>query len=122
MNTNNQTNANTALTKEALIYHIALTQIEGIGAIQAHKLIEYFGSAEAVLYASKNELKQIPGIGPQRIQAILNPNLVKKAEKIYAEAVQHEVSMITFLDEGYPERLKACYAAPIVIYPKGNCS
>ncbi len=44
-------------------YQIALSLINGIGSINAKKLLAYTGSPEAVFKEKKQNLVKIPGIG-----------------------------------------------------------
>ena len=47
--------------------------IEGlpsVGPTAAKKLLKHFGSAIAVLYATPEQLKKVPGVGPKTIQTI----------------------------------------------------
>jgi DNA processing protein len=56
-----------AMTQNDLFYLLALQQVEGIGAITAKKLLQHFGSPEAIFLAKKTELAKIDGIGKSTI-------------------------------------------------------
>ena len=47
-----------------------LTAVPGIGSHYARALLERFGSVEAVVAASDEELREVPGIGPARVRAL----------------------------------------------------
>ena len=53
-----------------LLYQIALTLINGIGAVQAKQLIEHFEDAELIFKAKRKELSLIEGIGEIKAKQI----------------------------------------------------
>ena len=53
-----------------LIYQIALTQTPQIGCVAAKKLVDLFGSAEAIFLAKENTLAAIEGIGASKAKSI----------------------------------------------------
>ena len=106
-------------SSNALQYLIALQQVSGIGNITARQLIAYLGSAEAVFKESPSRLQKVPGVG-----ALLSKNIQKKD---YLALASDELDFIgrfnikasTFLDKDYPNRLKQCEDAPLVLFSKG---
>ena len=60
-----------------LLYQIALTLINGVGAVQAKQLIEQFGTAESIFKAKKKELSLLEGIGEIRAKQIKELSFVK---------------------------------------------
>jgi DNA ligase (NAD+) len=69
--------------------------IQGIGATVAQVLMEHFGSLEALAAASREEMEQIPGIGPKLAESVAdwfahetNRHIV---EKLKAAGVRTEV-------------------------------
>ncbi|WP_421940360.1 DNA-processing protein DprA [Pedobacter sp.] len=101
------------------LYKIALTFIKNIGPVTAKNLLAYCGSAEDVFSAKKKHLLQIPGIGEKTILSILNTDALIKAERELLFMEKHGIEPLFFSDEGYPQRLKNCYDAPILLYYKG---
>lgn len=104
----------------SLIHKIGLTLIKGVGDVIARDLLDHFGSAEAVFKAKKHELMEIPGIGEVIAFQILNNNVLEIAEKELAFIKKHRIKVLFYTDEGYPQRLKNCHDAPILLYYKGN--
>jgi len=47
-----------------------LEGLPGCGPTTAQKLLRHFGSARAALYASDDELRKVPGVGPKLISGI----------------------------------------------------
>lgn len=102
-----------------LVYKIALTQITGIGPVNAKSLIAYAGSIKGVFELSRSKLEKVPGIGSILAQNILNFKDFTKAEKEADFNVKNGNRALFFLDKDYPYRLKNIPDAPIVLYTKG---
>lgn len=104
-----------------LFYQIALCNTKGIGDATAKLLITYCGSAEAVFNTSSGKLSKIPGIGPVAINALKNNSeAFEFAEKEIQFIEKEQIKTFYYLDENYPQKLKYCTDAPIIIYGKGN--
>lgn len=108
------------MDKEDLKYLIALTLLPSIGSITARKLIAYSGSAEAVFREKKSNLVKIPGIGSYLAGVIKPEEALSKAEKEMQFMDKNRVSCITLSDHDYPDRLRQCPDAPLVLYYKGK--
>ena len=103
-----------------LFYTLALLRVDGIGDVVAKKLIHHFGSAEAAFKIKKKEIIAIDGLGE-----ILFKNLQQKACFSLAEKelqfIQNEgITPIYYQNNLYPERLKHCFDAPILLFQAGN--
>ncbi len=103
----------------ALLYQIAATIIPGIGNVYTKQLVSYFGSAENIFKAKKKDLEAIEGIGPKRMDSILNFNF-SEAEKEVAFIEKHKIKPLFFEEEDYPKRLLHCYDSPVLLYYKGT--
>jgi DNA processing protein len=103
-------------------YQVALTMINGIGAVQAKNLIDHFESAAAVFKASKKELSSISGIGEIKAKEIKAFDLWNDAEKEITFCEKHHIDILFLNDENYPKRLLNCYDAPTVLYYRGNAN
>ncbi|PKL46573.1 MAG: DNA-protecting protein DprA [Planctomycetes bacterium HGW-Planctomycetes-1] len=99
---------------------LKLVHSEGVGPVIFGRLLERFGSAEAVLAASANGLAQIDGIGQKTAEKIVNSRKNFDAEKEIALADKSGVCIISLLDERYPALLKKIYDPPAVLYVKGE--
>lgn len=103
-----------------LQYQIALTMAPAIGPITARKLIALAGSARRVFQMKKKSLEKIPGIGPLMSGSILSSSLLEKAAKEMEFIDRYHISALYMEDPGYPQRLKECVDAPILLYTRGN--
>jgi DNA processing protein len=103
-----------------LIYKIGLTLIDGVGDVFAKKLLAYCGSAEAVFKEKKQKLMKIPGVGSVLADAIVNQQVIERAEEEALFIEKHKITPLFFTDAAYPERLKQCEDAPVMLYYMGS--
>jgi DNA processing protein len=90
----------------------------GIGPRAAAKLLERFGSAEAVYGATRAELEQLRLL-PEAVDSIIARELQDKAEA-EIENVKKLGADLLILDDGvYPSLLREIYDPPITLYVKG---
>lgn len=106
------------LTK--LLYRIALTKINGVGDTLARNLMEVLGNEEQIFRSSKKELMSVPGIFNVLATEILNPEVLRKAEKELEFVEKNNIQTYFYTDDDYPARLKECVDAPILLYYKGK--
>ncbi|HEY8413274.1 MAG TPA: DNA-processing protein DprA [Pyrinomonadaceae bacterium] len=100
---------------------VELNMTPGIGPRAAAKLLERFGSAEAVYTATRAELEQLR-LAPDAVDTIIGRNLRSRAEAEIA-AVRQLGGDLLLLDDGvYPAALREIYDPPIVVYVKGAWS
>ena len=100
---------------------VALNMTPGIGPRAAVKLLERFGSAEAVFGATRAEVEQVRLL-PEAVDSVIARDLHQKAES-EIEQVRKLGGDILILDDGvYPSLLREIYDPPIVLYVKGAWS
>ena len=113
--------SNTAILSPAtqIMEWVALTLTPGLGPTTARKLVEHFGSAEAVLRASLTELE---GAGIQAVsaQSLATGKSAELAREELARARDSGISVLSMDDPLYPRRLKEIYDPPIVLYVRGD--
>lgn len=108
------------LMHSKLLYQIALTKIKGVGDIIARNLLEIIGDEEAIFKSTKKELSTIQGISSKLINEILNPDVLKLAEKELYFIERNKIQTFFIKDPDYPIRMKDCMDAPVLLYFKGN--
>lgn len=102
-----------------MIYKIGLSLIPGAGPVIAKRLLAYTGSAEAVFKEKKNLLSKIPNVGNSFI-ANFNPQIILDQAKKEIEFIErYHINVCFFTDNNYPQRLKNCEDAPVILYSKG---
>lgn len=105
---------------ENLIYKIGLSILDGVGPINARRLVAYCGGAEAVFRENEHSLMAIPQIGRIGARKIIQSDVLDRAAAEVAFIEKHKIDARFYLDEAYPERLRHCVDAPVMLYSKGN--
>lgn len=97
---------------------IALNMTPGIGPRAAAKLLERFGSAEAVFGAPRVELERLR-LKAETVESIMARDLFEKAAA-EVERVREMGADLLLLDDGvYPALLREVFDPPITLYVKG---
>lgn len=110
------------MTNTHHLYAIALSMIEGVGSINAKKLIAYTGGIEEVFREKKKNLLKIPGINENLVDQLQKADTLKAAEKELSFIQKNDIQILFYLDDEYPVRLKQCADSPILLYVKGIAS
>jgi DNA processing protein len=98
---------------------IALNMTPGVGPRAATKLLERFGSAEAVFHARRTELEALR-MRPETIESIIKREFDEKAGQEF-ERVKALGGDILILDDGsYPAHLREIADPPITLYVRGD--
>ena len=108
------------MTTSDLFYTMALLKIEGVGDIMAKKLISHCGSAEAVFKTKKQHLASIDGIGSMLLKNLKDESVFDKAHKELAFIEKNDINVTYFQDENYPDKLKHCVDAPLILFTSGT--
>lgn len=99
---------------------LALHKVDGVGDIVGKKLLNSFGNASTVFKAKSSQLAAVDGIGSVLLKNLKDKNVFIKAERELEFIRKNEINVSFFQDESYPERLKHCFDAPILIFTAGN--
>lgn len=105
---------------DELLYQVALTFIKDIGPKRARSLLAHFGSASAIFNAPLKQLARVDGFSEERARAFKEQDVMEQAEKELKFIVKHGVRILWNDNEDYPQRLKHCSDAPIVLYYRGT--
>lgn len=108
------------MSEQELIYLLALQKVPNIGDISAKKLLRTLGSAEAIFKSTKKELKLIEGFGDLKINSIHDSSYMEEAEQELLFIEKENIKVRYFEDRNYPDYLKHCIDAPILLFQKGN--
>lgn len=106
---------------EEIIYAMALTRLTNFNFQQALQLYRTVGSAQ-LLYEHRNDIGDIlKDCSPRLKEAIKDWDEPMKRAEFELEFMQeHQIRAITLNDDDYPQRLRECADAPIVVYFRGN--
>ncbi len=99
---------------------VALNLIPGLGSVRIRSLLEFFGSAELVLQAPENLLRQVPRVGATLAAAIADWRNCTNVEAELRLAEQWGVRLVTLTDAEYPAPLRRMGDPPVVLYVSGE--
>src|SRR5271166_6856656 len=102
-----------------LLEWLAISLTPGLGPTKARKLVEHFGSAEAVFRASLTELEST-GIQAVSAQSLATGKSAELAREEIARAAAADITMVSLDDPSYPPRLKEIYDPPLILRVRGN--
>ena len=102
-----------------LLEWLAISLTPGLGPTKARKLVEHFGSPEAVFRASLTELEST-GIQAVSAQSIATGKSAELAREEIARAAAADATVISIDDPSYPPRLKEIYDPPLILRVRGN--
>ena len=110
------------LSEDELLSYLALSQVEGVGPVIARNLIAYCGGILPLFGASVKKIAQAPEVGIKLAEKIAGGISLDKAKKELEYCRNHNIQILTFMDNRYPEYLKNIYQAPIILFAKGLVS
>lgn len=104
-----------------LLNAIALTQTKPFQLSALVQLYREMGSATAIV-ENRHRLKElVPDIQPRLLAALQNLDEPMKRAEIELEFdLKHHIRPLCLADPNYPQRLKECDDAPLVLYYCGN--
>jgi hypothetical protein len=105
-----------------LLYQIGITLVKGIGNVIAKQVIETLGDASLLFKEKARLLERIPGISRRIIAEIHRPEVLQRAEKEVSFIEKNKIIPLFIKDGNYPQRMKECIDAPIILYFRGNAS
>lgn len=102
---------------------MTIRQTEGIGNKRTFQLLRMFESPENVLSAPAGELASVLNIQVNAAKKITDTlRDLRPAEKMMEKLEQISGRLVTYWDDGYPERLKSIPDPPVIIYFLGEQS
>lgn len=102
-----------------LLEWLALSLTPGLGPTRSRKLVEHFGSPDAIFRASLTELEST-GIQAISAQSIATGKSAELAREEIARAAAASIAIVSMDDPSYPPRLKEIYDPPLILYVRGS--
>ncbi len=100
--------------------YLQLQLADGIGPILACRLIEHFGTIDAVLSASPSELAGVEGIGRRRARALADARDDPAADREIQMAAKLGIRIVCLDDTEYPHPLRHINDPPLCLYIRGR--
>ena len=105
-----------------LVYQIALTLVKGIGAVTAKQVIDTLPDVSMLFKEKARLLEQIPGVSRRVLADIHTGEALRRAEKELQFIQKNSIQALFIQDADYPQRIKDCADAPIMLYFRGNAN
>ena len=99
---------------------LRLALVPGIGPRLRQKLLSHFGSSQAVLRASQEELLRVDSIGVQTSRAIVAARGDRLAEETVALCQRRAIQIVLAENPNYPRLLREIPDPPCVLYLHGR--
>jgi DNA processing protein len=109
------------MTSEEIYYTIALTRMTGFNQPMALRLFQTLGSGRAV-YEHRNDLSDVLPDASGRLSQSMShwDDALMRAAAEMEFITKNGIRALTPNDDDYPQRLKDCPDAPLVVYYKGT--
>jgi len=98
---------------------LALSLTPGLGPTKARKLVEFFGSTEALFMAPLTEL-EATGLQAVSAQSIATGRSIALANDEMAKVAAAKVKIVSLDDPAYPAPLRQIYDPPLLLYVRGD--
>lgn len=106
---------------QELINTIALTRINHFHLTGMVQLYRRLGSATAVIEHRHDIREVLPDASPKLVSSLQNVDqYLRRAEEELEWDVSHGVMPLCMNDENYPQRLRECDDAPLMLFYKGS--
>ena len=106
-------------TSETSMQWLALALTPGLGPTKARRLIEFFGSVQALFRASLTEL-EAAGLRAVSAQSLGTGSSMELAQDEMGKAFAAGAQVVSLDDARYPAQLKQIYDPPLILYVRGN--
>jgi DNA processing protein len=108
------------MDRSSLYWWLALNRIPGVGQVIFKRLLDRFGSPEAVFQAARGELLEIEGIRRHSVQAVLRFRPDPEIERELEELDRLEIGVLILTDPLYPSMLAHIPDPPPFLYYRGR--
>jgi len=101
------------------VYWVGFNKIRGIGSVKTKKLLDHFGDLSAAWIASESALLEA-GLNPKTARSLIQSRTSINLESELDQILEMGITVLTILDENYPQKLKSIEQPPPVLYMKGS--
>lgn len=111
------------MNTQEIVSSIALTKLNGLSLLNARTLLDSLGSASEVFAHRKDIVGVIPDASQRLVAAFDHTDeALRLAEEEMKFVEQKRLRVLTLNDVDYPQRLRECEDAPLVLYYCGSAN
>ena len=100
-------------------YWVGFNLVKGIGAVRLQALRKHFGDL-AIAWQAPADALQAAGLSPKLAERVAQVRASVDLDKFLAQVAAQKISILTWEDEAYPQRLKEIDQPPPVLYVRGE--
>lgn len=100
-------------------YWVGFNLVKGIGAVRLKSLLDVFGDAQTAWEASPDELRTA-GIHTNLVAGLVQARSDISLDRVWENIQKLGISVLTWQDPAYPQRLKEVSPSPPVLYLRGD--
>lgn len=101
-------------------YAHALTCIPGLGPQRLRRLQKHFGSFRSAWDGSNPKEFEQAGLDSKMFEQIKSARKIIDPEKLYRNLARQQIKCLADSDRDYPKLLREIYAAPVLLYIRGQ--
>lgn len=101
-----------------LVHWIWFSRLSQVTIGQKLSLLRQFRDPEDICKAEEEALSQVEGMTAGAIASLMNKDLTQ-AQRIITVCIEKNISILTYGDGAYPNKLKNIHNPPLVLYYKG---
>lgn len=102
-----------------LKYWVWLSAMTGLKPRKRFELLNTFGDPEKVYFADERLLRDSLNFSDSERALVMNKSL-ERATEILEKCHEHNITVISYQDVSYPQRLKNIYDPPVTLFVKGR--
>jgi len=109
------------MTDQETLYMMALTQVPSLSLANLHQLVQELGSA-TVIFENRKDLRQVmPSASQTTLAALASMDShLPRCEEELKFCRKGRIQCLGIQDEAYPQRMKDCPDAPVLLYYHGT--
>lgn len=100
------------------LFWVGLNLVKGVGPVRFRSLLEHFGDVQSAWEATPAALKAA-GMSDKIVKNLLKVRASVDLKAIWERLTTEDITLLTWLDEAYPRRLKDIDQPPPVLYQRG---
>ncbi|MBR2695222.1 MAG: DNA-processing protein DprA [Thermoguttaceae bacterium] len=103
-----------------IIDEIHLSMVDGVGPATTRRLLNYFGSVEAIFNASLKDLRAVDGVGPKLAAHLVHAREEYHPDRLIDICEKENYKILIPYDIRYPSLLRTIPDPPAVLYLHGE--
>jgi DNA processing protein len=100
-------------------YWVGFNLVKGIGAVRLQALISHFGDLQTAWQAAPQQLVEA-GLSPKLVERFVQMRAATDLQKTWDQIAAQGITVLTWDDAAYPQRLRIIEQPPPVIYVRGE--